>query len=510
LLGRSPEEKILETMEFCKGHDRSAGPFRGKLMKIARLLLVSLATTSLVPHAAAALQLASVFGDHMVLQRDAPIPLWGNAEPGADVTIKVAGKSVTGRADAAGKFLLTLDPLSAGGPHELTVTTAGATVTIHDVLVGEVWVCSGQSNMEWPVSGAANAQAEIAGAVHPRLRLYTVPHAVADAPRTEVAGSWQVCSPTSISQFSAVGYYFGRELEQKLDVPVGLIHSSWGGTPAESWTTPQTLAAEPDYKPILDRWSAELAKGTQPNTNPWQPSSLYHGMIAPLLPLSIRGAIWYQGESNADRAYQYRKLFPAMISDWRRAFHHGDLPFLFVQLANFKPAASEPGESAWAELREAQSMTLALPHTGMSVTIDIGDEKDIHPKNKQEVGRRLALLALADVYGQKIEARGPTYDSMSVDRDQIRIRFKHADGLATQDGGAVQGFAIAGADHKFVWAQAEIEKDTIVVYCDDVHQPVAVRYAWGDNPKCNLINKAGLPASPFRTDDWPGSTRDAR
>jgi len=342
-----------------------------------------------------------------------------------------------------------------------------------------------------------------------------------------------------------VAYFFGRELHKELNVPVGLIHTSWGGTPAEAWTRREVLEADADFAPILKRYDDAVAKypqameqykqklaewkqavekakaeGKKPPRrprapfgpgNPHAPAGLYNAMIAPLIPYGIQGAIWYQGESNAGRAYQYRTLFPAMIKNWRDDWGRGKFSFLFVQLANFMKTKPEPDESAWAELREAQSMTLALPNTGMAVIIDIGDAVDIHPKNKQDVGKRLALWPLAGIYGKKLVYSGPIYKSMKADGNSIILSFDHAGGgLVAKGDGQLKGFSIAGADRKFVWADAKIEGNTVVVSSEKVSDPVAVRYAWADNPVCNLYNKEGLPATPFRTDDWPGVTVDAR
>jgi sialate O-acetylesterase len=426
------------------------------------------------------------------------------------------------------------------------MTIAGKnTITLHDVLVGEVWVCSGQSNMEMPVgtnpqgwSGAVvNYQDEMARADYPLLRLFTVQKAVAGKPQREVKGYWVAARPQTVGEFSAVGYFFGRDLLKVLNVPIGMIHSSWGGTPAESWTSRGTLESDPEFASILDsgtkllspypkvfqdfeqqlgQWRQDSDKAEadgapvptappvpdDPRRNPWRPAGLFNAMIMPLTPYAIRGAIWYQGESNADRAAQYRKLFPAMIRDWRRVWEEGDFPFLFVQLANW--SVPQP-RSNWSELREAQLMTLSLPKTGMAVTIDIGDASDIHPKNKQDVGYRLALAAQAIAYGRDVIYSGPIYESMAVEGEKVRLRFKYAyGGLVAKNSPSqnVSGFEIAGDDHKFVAAEAKIDGDTVVVRSEKTPHPVAVRYAWAMNPWCNLYNRAGLPASPFRTDDW--------
>ena len=401
--------------------------------------------------------------------------------------------------------------------------------------------------MAFSVSRAVNSEQEIAKADFPRIRLFAVPGKPATEPQATVGGAWQVCSPETVGAFSAVGYFFGREIHRTLNVPVGLINSSWGGTPAEVWTARSALEADPDFKPILERpeqqtsqsqpsrragatqpagASRQTGKGggrnrqgtapatraagrpqAAPRSRPRGAAVLYNGMIHPLMPYAIRGAIWYQGEANASRAYQYRKLLPAMIQSWRAGWGQGEFPFLIVQLANYQARQQKPYDSAWAELREAQLMTLSLPKTGIAVAIDIGNPKDIHPTNKQEVGRRLALAARAIAYGEKLAYSGPIYESMKAEDGKVRLRFKDADGgLAARDGGQLTSFAIAGEDRQFVEANAVIDGKSMVVSSERVNRPVAVRYAWADSPECNLINGAGLPASPFRTDDWPGIT----
>ncbi len=512
-------------------------------MRSARLTTVALVAACLACGAAYAdVKLPALIANNMVLQRGTEVAVWGTADPGEKVTVKLAAQEVTATANEGGNWKLNLAAMEAGGPFEMTIAGKN-TLTLTNVMVGEVWVCSGQSNMAFTLTSARDAQQEIAAADYPQIRLFTTRRVVSDKPLSDTQGRWAPCSPQTAGSFSAVGYFFGRALHAALKVPVGLIDSSWGGTAAEAWTSMPTLTAEPELKPILDRWdkyvadfpqametyntktlanwtaACEKAKAegkplpNKPNlppgpASPNRPANLYNGMIAPLVSYAIKGAIWYQGESNAGRAYQYRKLFPTMIQDWRKAWGRGDFTFLFVQLANYMDQVPEPAESAWAELREAQTMTLSLPNTGMAVIIDIGEAKDIHPKNKQDVGWRLSVAALAVAYGQKDTVYfGPTYDSMAVEGDKVRLRFKHADGgLVAKGGGALTGFAVAGEDKKFKWAQAAIEGDTIVVSAADIAAPVAVRYAWANNPVCNLYNGAGLPASPFRTDDWPGTT----
>lgn len=501
-------------------------------MNRKRALVLNLVPVMLAAVAAPAradVKLPAVIGDHMVIQQGMPVPIWGWADSGEEVTVSAAGQKKTATA-AEGKWVVRLDALKAGGePIEIKITGKNE-ITLKDVLVGEVWVCSGQSNMEWPVRLANNPDGEIKAANYPQIRLFTVPKKVSGEPLNDTAGSWVACTPETIPNFSAVGYFFGRELHKELKVPVGLIHSSWGGTPAESWTTQDMLASDPDFAPILTRWKEnetnypkalaqweeESAKAKadgkptprkpgNPDENPWKPAGLYNAMLQPVVPFAIRGGIWYQGESNAGRAYQYRKLLPAMVKSWRQAWGQ-DLSFLIVSLANFTAVKDEPGESDWAELREAQAMTAAMPNNGQAMAIDVGDAADIHPRDKQSVGRRLMLAALKVSYGRDdVVASGPVYDSIKIEGGTVRVKFKNASGLMSR-GFLPIGFAIAGEDRKWVWAHAEIDGDSVIVWNPKVSAPKAVRYAWANNPVCNLYNGAGLPAEPFRTDDWPGVT----
>ena len=661
-------------------------------MKFSKLLSLVFILVVVTP-VFAKLSVPAIIGDNMVVQQDKKVRIWGWAQPKEQISVAFASEKASAVADDAGHWQALLGPVKAGGPFELTISGTN-TLTFKNILVGEVWVCSGQSNMEWPLINAKNGAEAVAQANYPEIRLFTVQKSTSSSPLEDVKGHWIVTTPDQAGQFSAVGYFFGRELFQKLKVPVGLIHTSWGGTPAEAWTSHDALATTAEMQPILDRYQDSLKdlpqrqqefqrrmadwthknlyedtgnKGEalgyadpKSNTADWQsmnlpqffetaglkmdgsiwfrkevdvpaswagkplelnlasiddfdttyvngvkvggigseipnsymvprrytvpgelikagrnviavrvfdsggeggvgvgkmtlgpagaedstliqlagpwnykieselppkspdwgsrpeapgptnqnsPSVLYNAMIAPITPFAIRGAIWYQGESNAGRAYQYRTLFPLMIRNWRNAWGEGDFPFYFVQLANWQPIKPDPGESEWAELREAQTITLKEPQTGMAVIIDIGDTNDIHPRNKTDVGHRLALWALANTYGQKMEYSGPLFSSFSTEGDKVRVKFTHtAGGLKTSDGSAPKGFAIAGADHKFVWADAQISGDSIVLSSKDVAKPVAVRYAWADNPVTNLYNKIDLPASPFRTDDWPGVT----
>ncbi|MBN2475876.1 MAG: 9-O-acetylesterase [Pirellulales bacterium] len=452
--------------------------------------------------AVAAVKPAALFCDNMVLQCDAKVPVWGTGDDGEQVTVRFRDQEVSTVAKG-GKWILWLAPLKAGEPAEDMTLTGNYTITIRNVQVGEVWICSGQSNMQMSVSGSNNAQEEIAAADYPNIRLFTVARKPQPEPVDDCVGNWSVCSPQAVGGFSAVGYFFGRCLHKELDVPVGLINSSWGGTIAEAWTSRETLQSDEAFKAIVERRDAGFKPG-----NPNQGSVLYNGMIHPLLPYAIRGAIWYQGESNRGRAEQYAKLFPAMITDWRKSFGQGDFPFLFVQLAPFRYGGADPAECA--ELWEAQLKTLSLANTGMAVTTDIGNFTDIHPKNKQDVGKRLALWALAKTFGQELVYSGPLYDSMSVEGDKIRVKFQHVGGGLVAKGGPLAEFTIAGEDQKFVPAEAVIDGDAIVVHSDEVARPVAVRFAWNDTPTPNLFNKEGLPASPFRTDDFPMVTAGRR
>lgn len=647
-------------------------------MKSRRLLsgclaLVAIAALSLAsrPAEAASLRLARIFADHMVLQRDRPVRVWGWAEPGASVAVAIGEHAVPTAAGPDGRWETLLPPFEAGGSWTLTVES-GSTLTANDVLFGDVWVASGQSNMEWTLgSGVVNGEQEIAEADYPEIRFFTVPNVVSAGVRSDLdGGEWRACSPATAPQMSAVAYFFARHLHREKGVPIGIVDATWGGTPAEAWTSAEMTLSLPRYRDRMteilesDRdWEQELeeneARGAArqeliqdlekaeshgahrpeyddtswktvrlPNEEPlsdvvwlrrtvtleaapesvyrlrlgafgnvdavfvnglrvyhrsgnaqtrevsvpaevlkggenlvairalngwnnqvqvgqpgpldlrpesgtpvidlageWRysntveppmpeyvryshtPSFLYNGMIAPIAGYTLTGAIWYQGESNAGEAYAYRTLFPAMILDWRVRWREGSWPFLFVQLANWRARRPQPASSDWAELREAQLMTLALPDTGMAVAIDIGEADDIHPRNKQDVGKRLALAARKLAYGEDLVYSGPVYCSMEARGHEIVLSFDHVgSGLATRDDETLTGFAVAGEDRQFAWAEARIEGDRVVVASDLVPVPVAVRYGWADNPDANLANREGLPASPFRTDSWPGVT----
>lgn len=674
------------------------------LVRIACALLLPTISTY------ADVRLPAIISDHMVLEKTAKVPIWGKADPGESVTVKIAGQTTQAVADADGRWMATLDLSSTeAGPFEMLVEGNNKLI-ISDVLIGEVWVASGQSNMEWSVEQTSNANTAISSSENPMIRQFLVKKNPSDVPTEELTGEWTSASPETTAKFTAVGYYFAKKLNNELQLPIGIINSSWGGTPSEAWTSPTALATDSDLSQASERmrkaakefpplkadyiknfgaWlqknqredipvkDASIYAGMDVSTEDWTPvqvpgivrgtglpesgvvwlrkeidlpeslpeqlplnlsidgfdsiywngkllnqvtynelpdigtsrqssqyripakdlkagknvlvirlfepvkpaellgqpkagnlplagkwlakaehsypplsadaqasaptaptlpakpqnipAFLFNGMIHPILPYAISGAIWYQGESNAGRAEQYNIAFPLLISDWRKQWNQGDFPLYFCQLANFKDKLPDAGESDWAELREAQLATLSLPNTGQAVLIDIGESKDIHPRNKKDVGERLALIALANDYGKSIPFSGPVYDSMKVEGDKITLSFNHTDGglvaaplsetydvktvenitaplIRNSPDSELEGFAICGEDRVWVWADARIDGDQVIVSSDKVPSPVAVRYAWADNPTCNLYNGAGLPASPFRTDDFPPLT----
>ena len=453
--------------------------------------VANLASAAVKPH--------PLFGDNCVLQQATKVPVWGTADDGEKVTVKLQDQEVSATA-TDGKWRVDLNNLKSGGPFEMTIA-GNETITVKNVLVGEVWIASGQSNMQWSVARSAESETTIAQAANARIHLLSVPREAADMPLDTVDVAWVECGPQSVPEFSAVAYHFGRALEAQLQVPVGLINTSYGGTPAEAWTSKEALEAVPELKKLLTNSPAQ-------NKAAQRPTGLYNAMIHPLRPYAIRGAIWYQGESNAGRAYEYQTLFPTMIGCWRKDWGQGDFPFLFVQLAPFHKIVDQPGASEWAELREAQRLTAKnVPNTAMAVITDVGDENDIHPQKKGPVGERLALAARALAYGEKIEYSGPTVAGVEISGNRITLGFDHAaSGLKTSDDGPLKGFAIAGKDNVFHNAVAEIQQDRVVVSSPEVAEPVAVRYGWADYPVVNLANKEGLLASPFRTDELPLTT----
>jgi sialate O-acetylesterase len=649
-------------------------------MKAVKGLIVLFLIVFSIP-AKAEVTLPKIFSSNMVLQQGIEIPVWGRADSGEKVNVTFNGITVSVIAGEDGKWMAKLPVQDYGGPFTLTVKGENE-IVFENVMVGEVWIASGQSNMQWSVAQSRNAKTEIAAANYPNIRLFSVPRKVAQFPQDDIeSGEWVECSPETVAGFSAVAYFFGREIHDKLDVPVGLIHSSWGGTVAETWISPETISKDPDFKSRLielqqldlenyreqklaqirqilggelpnsevdtvdgkPAWSAvnyndgdwktittpkyweaqgymdidgvawyrkeinltenqtqdnmtlhlgkiddeditfingiEVGKTDsyneervytidkkfiQPGRNmivvrvndtggnggiygnpedqfiaigneridisgDWKfkiskatvesadigpnsyPTLLFNGMINPIIPYGIQGAIWYQGEANASRAKQYQRIFPSLIKDWRNQWSQDNFPFLYVSLANFQQPQEEPGESTWAELREAQTMALDLPNTGMALAIDIGEADDIHPKNKQDVGWRLALDALAIAYDLNVVNSGPMYQSVEFRDGKAYVTFSEiGSGLKVKDKyGYLKGFTLAGADKKFHWAKAELfDENTIMVYSDEVKNPIAVRYGWADNPDdVNLYNQQGLPANPFRTDNWPGITK---
>lgn len=499
--------------------------------------LLSLALILALPQVALAeLKMSPIFGDSMVVQRDKPIHIWGWTTAGGEVTVEMAGHTATGKADSEGRFDLQLDPLPVGGPHEMKIT-ADESKTFTDVLVGEVWVCSGQSNMAFPVANSNDPDLESISANYPNIRLISVPQVGSQTPLNDFAGKWEACTPETVLNFSAVGYFFGRQLHQTLDIPIGLIDNAWGGSAAEAWVSRQRLEQAGEYSELLAQWDEtaktynheEVVAKYQERLNRWQktrkgnrprpprnpldgqkrPANLYNGVLHPILGYTIRGAIWYQGEANSKRAYQYRDLFPLMIQFWRDEWGQGDFPFYWVQLADYRAEVDRPGESDWAELREAQTMTMArLPNTGQAVITDLGEAADIHPKNKQDVAKRLVRWALANEYSVDLPYRSPQFRSVEFKANKAIIKFDHVGkGLDTFDVREPIGFAIAGQDKAFAPANAKIvDKETMEVWSDEVNDPVAVRYAWADNPVCNVQSADGLPLTSFRSDDWRGVT----
>ena len=509
------------------------------LRRLPRPVLVVLAGVAL---ARADVTVAPLFSDGAVLQRDGTLPIWGRAEPGEKVTIAFAGQRREATPGPDGRWIALLDPMPATTTGaELTITGRN-TVIIRDVVVGDVWLCSGQSNMEWPVARSDLAEREIATANFPLIRHVKVEHTVAPAPAdTAKTTGWLAATPQTVGAFSGVAYFFARELQPKLAVPIGLVNASWGGTPVEAWMSPAALAADPAFRVVDARWEQTLAefparqagfesadaswlaaeaaakaKGRPAHEaflrqtprprapvgpgHPWTPRALFNGMVHPLVPYGLRGVLWYQGENNVDRPAEYHALFSALITSWRSHFGQPELPFFWVNLAAFR-YPNDPSGVLAAALREAQTRTLALPHTGQAIAIDVGNANDIHPTNKQEVGRRLALLAKHRLFGFIGDDTGPTFAGATREGSALRVRFTHAGGLIAYHK-PVQAVQVAGADRVFHAAQAKIAGETLLVSSPAVREPVAVRYAWANAPEANLYNGAGLPAVPFRSDDW--------
>ena len=518
-------------------------------MKRIPLFLIGFLLLSIQTLLPAEVTLPRVIGSNMVLQRDMEVPIWGWAAPGEEITITLSAEAEDAAplfsttvmvSDAEGNWQTELPAMEAGGPYTLRVYGLGnpaPTIELTNVLFGEVWVCSGQSNMEWSVRASRDAEAEIAAADYPKIRLFDIPHRPSGLLQQDVEADWYETTPQTIENFSAVAYYFGRKLYKNLNVPIGLISTNWGGTRIEPWTPPVGFSTVPALESIskeiqeadtnyreqlpqkmkeIEAWIAETRAALETNARLTQipenrhalrhharPTGLYNGMVHPIVPYALRGAIWYQGESNLQDGMLYHEKMKALINGWRAVWGQGDFPFYFVQLAPFNYGWGA-GPFLLPAIWEAQAATLSVPHTGMAVTTDVGNLKDIHPQNKQEVGRRLALWALAKTYGREdVTYSGPIYKSMAVEGDTIRLRFDFVgSGLMAKDEQSLTWFEIAGEDKQFVEAKATVDENTIVVSSGAVTNPVAVRFGWHQSAEPNLVNKEGLPASPFRTHPW--------
>jgi sialate O-acetylesterase len=496
---------------------------------VSRILLV--AVTAFI--ASAEVRLPHLLSSHMVLQRDRPIHVWGWSEPGEEITVSLNAATQRTTGDQLGRWSVYLPPHGAGGPFQVKVSGSRNSIAIDDVLIGDVWFASGQSNMEMPLNGfpgnavVDNAAEEIRNANHPKMRFLLAPRTAVDFPQRDYDASWTVCTPETAENFSAVAYFFGRHIAEEEHVPVGLIDATWGGTPAEAWISLHGLSADPGLMPVFaaraemvdvqadmsaqiraEKRADATAKGA--NQNPpkhewhpdpasWAPAWLYNGMIAPAVDFAIKGVIWYEGESNSGslRAPIYERVFPALISDWRLHWREGNFPFLFVQISSFQSDATE----FWPVIREAQRRTLSVANTAMAVTIDIGNPDNVHPADKQDVGARLALAARALSYGENVEYAGPLFRETSVEKDCVRVWFDHASGGLVAKGGTLQGFEIAGDDHHFAPANARIDGSSVLVSGGEVKAPKYVRYGWANAPVVNLFNGAGLPASPFTSEE---------
>ena len=498
------------------------------------------------------IELPAMFGRHAVLQREEAVPVWGWGKAGELVNVTFAGQSKQTTADDKGNWRVELDALKAsasGQVLEVTGTESGR-LRVPDLLVGEVWMASGQSNMQWALSSTERAKQDIPRADHPAIRMFLTDLVTAASPRRRVGGEWNVTTPQNAGKFSAVGYYFALKLHAEVGVPAGIIRTAWGGKPSEAFTSRETLMSKPEGRALVQKLEAETRrfdlgravaqyekklegwenirkanraekdpkkrkklprkpqKPSPPALSPKRPGAIYNGMIHPWAGYAMKGAIWYQGESNAGRAKEYETIFPLLIQDWRKQWKR-ELPFYFVQLANFRRPTGRPGQaSSWAELQNAQRLALRLPNTGMAVINDIGAAGDIHPRNKKDVGERLARWALANEYGRKdVVVSGPLYRDFKVEGSKVRISFEYAEGVKTSDGGEPGRFEIAGKDQVWHWGKAVIDGEAVLVSSEEVPEPVAVRYAWASNPEgANLVNAAGLPASLFRTDSWTLST----
>jgi sialate O-acetylesterase len=507
-------------------------------MRLTRtaILIFLVLIAALSSPAQAKVKVASIFQSHMVLQREMKIPIWGKATAGEKITVTLDGKSAETVAKENGTWRVNLPEMKAGGP--FTVEVKGTnTITFEDVLIGEVWLCSGQSNMAMQVRGMKRPQDELKETL-PQVRLFRVGNAPKEEPVTSLKGKWVVATPANARGFSAVAFFFGQNIHESLKVPVGLINSSVGGTPVEAWTSMEVVksvpktewiwakwdrllkaypekkkkydAAMPAYQEAYKAWKETDRKEKRPRrprrpagrNSTRYPANLYNGMIHPLMPYGIRGAIWYQGEGNAGQGKSYRAQLTAMIKDWRTRWGQGDFPFGIVQLPGYRTPQKKPVEdNGWTRVQEAELLTaLTVPNCGVAVTLGLGEAKNIHPQNKKPVGERLAYWARAKVYGEKLVYSGPIYKSMKVEGKAIRLTFDHVGGGLVAKDGELKGFAIAGKDKQFKWASAKIDGDTIVVWNDEIPAPTTIRYAWAKNPIWSLMNKEGLPASQFRTD----------
>ena len=470
--------------------------------------------------------LPSIFSDNMVLQRGQQVPVWGWADTGREVTVRLGDQQQSMLVPDGGYWRVDFDPIQPGPPVQLTAGDGEQSYTCENVVAGDVWLCAGQSNMQFALERSDGADLAIAQANDDGLRLLRVPPVAVAEPQVHTEARWLISEPRTAGGFSAVGYHFGATLRKELDVPIGTIQTALGGSHIECWMSRSSLQADPDFKPILDRYDftrahmavlgqAAKAQGKdaifpQPVPAKQMVSGLFNGTLAPVIPYAIRGALWYQGESDPWRSYNYRRQLPAMIADWRKRWGRGQFPFLVVQLPNYN--AGDQGESPWAEMRESQAVAVAsVPNAAMTVNIDLGDPNDLHPASKQPIADRLAKVALREIYSRDVAAYGPIFDSFRVETDSIRVRFKHVEGgLKTRDSQPVKGFVLAGKDQRFICAQATIDGDSVLLHSDQIAEPVAARYAWANNPCCNLYNRADLPAAPFRTDDWPGVTDHRR
>jgi sialate O-acetylesterase len=487
------------------------------LLPIVLVLVASIARADV--------KLPSLISDNMVLQRDMPVPIWGAAAPGEQIKVTLGTHTAKSVAGSDGSWKVSLPPMRAGGPYDMTVAGKN-TIMVKNILIGEVWLCSGQSNMVMAVKQCNDAPKEIADAKnYPMIRHYTVSLKASPNPLRDTVGKWEIADPKTVGKFTATGYFFARDIHNTLKVPVGIILSAWGGANMESFMRLDALKAHPESAAYFKLWEqrkaafpAELAAAQKAAVeakaagkpaskmrtlegHQARPASIYNAMISPLIPFGMRGVLWAGGKANRSRAQEYGVLMPAMIQDWRKSWGLGDFPFFLCQMANW---ISKDSNEHWEALREAMLKTTDLKNTGMVVTIDIGDPHNVHFKNKQEVSRRFALQAKARAYGMKVVCDGPIYTSSAVEGNAVRLHFKSiGGGLAAQGGGSLKGFIIAGADRKFVPAVATIDGDAVLARSESIASPIAVRYAWEMNPACNLINKAGLPASPFRTDGWP-------